>query len=43
MSTLKEIKKAAQFFDKKKLNLLHCVSLYPTPVNLANLKTIPFF
>ena len=42
MSTLKEIKKAAQFFDKKKLNLLHCVSLYPTPVNLANLKTIPF-
>ena len=22
--------------------MLHCVSLYPTPVNLANLKTIPF-
>lgn len=42
MSTLKEIKKAVKCFNKKKITLLHCVSLYPTPINLANLKTIPF-
>ena len=45
MSNLNEIKTAAKFFGKrnKNLTILHCVSIYPTPlkdVNLRSMETI---
>jgi N-acetylneuraminate synthase len=43
MSELEEIDKAVALFDKSKLLLFHCVSLYPAPsdkVNLRGIKTL---
>ena len=43
MANLKEIGDVFKLIKKKKnIHLLHCVSLYPTALNLANLNTIPF-
>jgi N,N'-diacetyllegionaminate synthase len=43
MANLKEIGYVFKLIKKKKnIHLLHCVSLYPTALNLANLNTIPF-
>jgi len=43
MANLNEISDVFRFIKNKKyVHLLHCVSLYPTPLNLANLNTIPF-
>ena len=50
-STLKEIEEAIQWFKEnsiyendinKQLTLMHCVSSYPTPIEQANIKSIPF-
>jgi N,N'-diacetyllegionaminate synthase len=38
MASLKEINKALKILGKNKLTLLHCVSLYPCPLNKANIK-----
>jgi len=42
MADQKEIEKAVAIFKKirKKLILLHCVSLYPTPINKVNLNRV---
>ena len=40
MSNTKEIKKIINFLSRKKIFLLHCVSLYPCPLNKINLKRI---
>ena len=40
MANKKEIKKIINFFGKKNIFLLHCVSLYPCPENKINLKRI---
>jgi N,N'-diacetyllegionaminate synthase len=40
MSNEFEIKKITNFFGKKNIFLLHCVSLYPCPVEKINLKRI---
>ena len=42
MNNLKNIQKAAKIIKKNKCNfaILHCVSLYPTPYKLLNLKRI---
>mgnify|MGYP001188465298 FL=1 len=37
MADAKEIKQTCKLFNKKKLTLLHCVSLYPTSINNINL------
>ena len=43
LANIKEIDNAFKFFGRKKnIFLLHCVSLYPTPDNLANLNSIKF-
>ena len=45
MATYAEIKnslKALSISKKKNISLLHCVSLYPTPLKLINLNTIKF-
>lgn len=38
MGSVDEIKKALNILKKNKVYLLHCVSLYPCPVNLVNLR-----
>ena len=38
MGSLNDIKKALKILRKRKVYLLHCVSLYPCPTNLINLK-----
>jgi N,N'-diacetyllegionaminate synthase len=38
MANEKEIKKTCKLFNKKKLTLLHCVSLYPTSIKDINLR-----
>ena len=40
MGSLSEIKAAVKKIDKKNLYILHCVSLYPCPLNRANLRRI---
>jgi len=43
MADIEEIDDVVNFFKEKQvsdLTLLHCLSLYPTPANLANLKVI---
>jgi len=44
MSTLEEIEKTVNFVKKlgSKFALLHCNSTYPSPVDILNLKMIPF-
>jgi N,N'-diacetyllegionaminate synthase len=43
MANLKEIGNVFKLIkNKKNIHLLHCVSLYPTALKLANLNTIPF-
>ncbi len=37
-----EILRAKKILSKKNLTLLHCVSVYPTPIELANLNRIKF-
>jgi len=40
-----EVTRAVELFKKNNypIALLHCVSMYPTPENKANLKTIPYY
>ncbi|PJZ44673.1 N-acetylneuraminate synthase family protein [Leptospira brenneri] len=40
-----EVTRAISFFRKEKAEicLLHCVSMYPTPLNKVNLQSIPFY
>jgi N,N'-diacetyllegionaminate synthase len=38
MSNENDIGKIVKFFKKEKISVLHCVSLYPCPDNLVNLK-----
>ena len=40
MGSYNEIKKAVRILKKKKIYLLHCVSLYPCPITSVNLKRI---
>ena len=40
MANLKEISAAKNIFKKNKLTILHCVSLYPCPINKTNLNRI---
>jgi len=40
MASLKEIKRALNILKKKKLCILHCVSMYPCPPEYANLQRI---
>ena len=45
MCSLNEVKKILKVLNKttkKNINLLHCVSLYPTPLKLINLNTITY-
>ena len=42
MANEEDIHKALNVFNKKHLVLLHCVSRYPTPLEEANLLSIPF-
>lgn len=42
MATVGEIKKSIALIPKSRLILLHCVSAYPTPMEAANLRAIPF-
>ena len=45
MCSLYEVKKILKVLNKttkKNINLLHCVSLYPTPLKLINLNTITY-
>jgi len=42
MASIEEIREAIKELPKNRLVLLHCVSRYPTPVEIANLRTIPF-
>lgn len=45
MSNQKEIDLTINFLKKKKfknLSLMHCVSVYPTPLNLVNLRSISY-
>ena len=45
MATYAEIKNSLKHYlfpKKKNISLLHCVSLYPTPLKLINLNTIKF-
>ena len=37
-----EIEKAASILNKKKFSFLHCVSIYPTPIQQVNLNRINF-
>ena len=41
-ASIKEIDIAVNSLNKCNLSLMHCVSAYPTPKNLASLNTIPF-
>ncbi len=40
MASLKDIKNAVKILKNKKICILHCVSMYPCPLNFANLKRI---
>ena len=40
MGSYNEIKKALKVIGRKKIYLLHCVSLYPCPIDLVNLERI---
>ena len=40
MSKLEEIEKSLEILNKKDITLLHCVSLYPTPLDRVNLNNI---
>lgn len=42
MANEKEIEKAMDIFPKENIILLHCVALYPTPIEKANLLSIPY-
>ena len=42
MAALDEIRDATKEISKDKLILLHCVSRYPTPIENANIRSIPF-
>lgn len=42
MATLDEIADAIKDIPADRLALLHCVSLYPTPIEKANLRSIPY-
>lgn len=44
MANINEIKNSLKFLfcSKKNISLLHCVSLYPTPLKLINLNTIKY-
>lgn len=42
MSDMKSIKNAVNFFGKKRVVLLHCISCYPTDFKNANLKNIEY-
>ena len=42
MADLSEIEKVLNFVPHDRVILLHCVSMYPTPIEEAHLKNIPF-
>jgi len=42
MATVEEIAEAIEVLPQDRLVLLHCVSSYPTPLEEANLRAIPF-
>ena len=42
MASVEEIREAVREIPTDRLILLHCVSRYPAPIEMANLRTIPF-
>ena len=42
MASIEEVREAIKGIPEGQLVLLHCVSRYPAPIEIANLRTIPF-
>lgn len=43
MSTEEQISTAVKFLEERDLAIMHCVSIYPCPLNKLNLNTISYF